>query len=106
MRPRPQEACGAAARRAEGGRSICRDLSEAQTPEISSCLAAAVATRAPGLPGGRSPPREAKGDLSFKRVSIGVQDFDPVVQQAVQRIQSEEVTRAAIDEARRAASAR
>jgi oxygen-independent coproporphyrinogen-3 oxidase len=40
------------------------------------------------------------GDLGFNRVSIGVQDFDPVVQKAVHRIQSEEVTRAAIEEAR------
>ena len=40
------------------------------------------------------------GDLGFNRISIGVQDFDPVVQKAVHRIQSEEVTRAAIEEAR------
>ncbi|OGA56344.1 MAG: oxygen-independent coproporphyrinogen III oxidase [Betaproteobacteria bacterium RIFCSPLOWO2_12_FULL_65_14] len=38
--------------------------------------------------------------LGFNRVSIGVQDFDPEVQRAVHRIQSEEVTRAAIDDAR------
>ena len=38
--------------------------------------------------------------LGFNRVSIGVQDFDPEVQRAVHRIQSEEVTRGAIDEAR------
>jgi oxygen-independent coproporphyrinogen III oxidase len=38
--------------------------------------------------------------LGFNRVSIGVQDFDPHVQKAVHRIQSEEVTRAAVDEAR------
>jgi len=38
--------------------------------------------------------------LGFNRASIGVQDFDPVVQKAVHRIQSEEVTRAAIEEAR------
>jgi oxygen-independent coproporphyrinogen-3 oxidase len=40
------------------------------------------------------------GDLGFNRISIGVQDFDPAVQKAVHRIQSEEVTRAAIEEAR------
>lgn len=40
------------------------------------------------------------GELGFNRVSIGVQDFDPEVQRAVHRIQSEEVTRAAIEEAR------
>jgi oxygen-independent coproporphyrinogen-3 oxidase len=38
--------------------------------------------------------------LGFNRVSIGVQDFDPAVQHAVHRIQSEEVTRAVIDAAR------
>jgi oxygen-independent coproporphyrinogen-3 oxidase len=40
------------------------------------------------------------GELGFNRVSIGVQDFDPAVQRAVHRIQSEEVTRRVIDEAR------
>jgi oxygen-independent coproporphyrinogen-3 oxidase len=38
--------------------------------------------------------------LGFNRLSIGVQDFDPEVQRAVHRIQSEEVTRAAIEEGR------
>jgi oxygen-independent coproporphyrinogen-3 oxidase len=38
--------------------------------------------------------------LGFNRVSVGVQDFDPAVQRAVHRVQSEEVTRAVIDEAR------
>jgi len=38
--------------------------------------------------------------LGFNRVSIGVQDFDPEVQRAVHRIQSEAVTRAAIEDAR------
>lgn len=38
--------------------------------------------------------------LGFNRVSVGVQDFNPVVQKAVNRIQSEEETRRAIDEAR------
>ena len=38
--------------------------------------------------------------LGFNRVSIGVQDFDPAVQHAVHRIQSEELTRAVIGEAR------
>ncbi len=40
------------------------------------------------------------GELGFNRASIGVQDFDPAVQKAVNRIQSEEVTRRAIEEAR------
>jgi len=38
--------------------------------------------------------------LGFNRLSVGVQDFDPEVQKAVHRIQSEEVTRRVIDEAR------
>ncbi|CAN0443436.1 unnamed protein product, partial [Phaeothamnion confervicola] len=38
--------------------------------------------------------------LGFNRVSIGVQDFDPAVQKAVNRIQSEAETRRAIDESR------
>ena len=40
--------------------------------------------------------------LGFNRLSVGVQDFDPEVQKAVHRIQSEEVTRRVIDEARAA----
>jgi oxygen-independent coproporphyrinogen-3 oxidase len=40
------------------------------------------------------------GSLGFNRISIGVQDFDPAVQQAVHRIQSEAETRRAIEEAR------
>jgi oxygen-independent coproporphyrinogen-3 oxidase len=43
---------------------------------------------------------EFLGSLGFNRVSIGVQDFDPAVQHAVHRIQSVEVTRAAITAAR------
>lgn len=40
--------------------------------------------------------------LGFNRISLGVQDFDPQVQKAVNRIQSEEVTRQAVEEARAA----
>ena len=39
-------------------------------------------------------------DLGFNRLSLGVQDFDPTVQQAVNRIQSEEQTLGIIDAAR------
>ncbi len=39
-------------------------------------------------------------ELGFNRVSIGVQDFDAAVQHAVHRIQSEDITRRVIDEAR------
>jgi oxygen-independent coproporphyrinogen-3 oxidase len=38
--------------------------------------------------------------LGFNRISLGVQDFDPEVQQAIKRVQSEEETRAVVDAAR------
>ena len=40
------------------------------------------------------------GELGFNRISIGVQDFDPTVQKAVNRIQSEEETLQVIKAAR------
>ncbi|MEK6211897.1 MAG: oxygen-independent coproporphyrinogen III oxidase [Pseudomonadota bacterium] len=40
--------------------------------------------------------------LGFNRVSIGVQDFDPAVQKAVHRIQTESETRRVIEESRAA----
>lgn len=40
------------------------------------------------------------GRLGFNRLSIGVQDFDPAVQRAVNRVQSLEQTRAVIDAGR------
>ncbi|KZE32801.1 oxygen-independent coproporphyrinogen III oxidase [Crenobacter luteus] len=40
--------------------------------------------------------------LGFNRMSIGVQDFDPQVQEAVNRVQSEQETLAVMDAARRA----
>lgn len=39
--------------------------------------------------------------LGFNRLSMGVQDFDPRVQRAVNRIQSKEITRQALQAARR-----
>ncbi len=54
-------------------------------------------------------PREAQEDtiellrrLGFNRMSLGVQDFDPRVQKAVNRIQPEEVTLATLRAARKA----
>ena len=41
------------------------------------------------------------GSLGFNRMSVGVQDFDPSVQRAVNRVQSVEETRAVIDAGRR-----
>ncbi len=53
-------------------------------------------------------PREADADtvsllreLGFNRISLGVQDLEPYVQRAVNRIQSEEQTRTVMDTARR-----
>ena len=53
-------------------------------------------------------PRETKDgtiallrELGFNRLSLGVQDFDPQVQQAVNRIQSREITLKVMDAARR-----
>jgi len=40
------------------------------------------------------------GKQGFNRISVGVQDFDPAVQKAINRIQSEEETRTVIDAAR------
>lgn len=42
------------------------------------------------------------GELGFNRISVGIQDFDPAVQQAVNRIQSVDQTREVIDAAREA----
>jgi oxygen-independent coproporphyrinogen-3 oxidase len=41
-------------------------------------------------------------ELGFNRASLGVQDFDPQVQKAVHRVQSEEETRRVVGEARAA----
>lgn len=45
---------------------------------------------------------QALRDMGFNRVSLGVQDFDPDVQRAVNRVQSEEQTLAVMDAARAA----
>jgi len=43
---------------------------------------------------------ELLAELGFNRMSVGVQDFDPAVQQAVNRVQSEEETLSVMDAAR------
>ena len=43
---------------------------------------------------------DACADLGFTRLSVGVQDFDPHVQQVIHRIQSVEQTRAVVERAR------
>ena len=40
------------------------------------------------------------GELGFNRISVGIQDFDPIVQMAVNRIQSFDQTREVLDAAR------
>jgi oxygen-independent coproporphyrinogen-3 oxidase len=40
--------------------------------------------------------------MGFTRLSVGIQDFDPAVQEAIHRVQSVEQTRAVIDRARKA----
>ena len=42
------------------------------------------------------------GDLGFNRVSLGVQDFDPAVQQAINRIQPHDLTRRTVEAVREA----
>lgn len=42
------------------------------------------------------------GALGFNRISIGIQDFDPAVQQAINRVQSIEQTAAVLEAARQA----
>lgn len=44
---------------------------------------------------------EALARMGFNRASLGVQDFDPVVQKAVNRVQSVEETQAVVDACRR-----
>jgi oxygen-independent coproporphyrinogen-3 oxidase len=48
-----------------------------------------------------APQIAALADVGFSRLSVGVQDFDPAVQEAIHRIQSEAQTLAVIDGARR-----
>jgi oxygen-independent coproporphyrinogen-3 oxidase len=74
-------------------------------------LAGLIRSRFPIAPGGECSievdPRTVRPEtiallarLGFNRLSVGVQDFDPDVQRAVNRIQSYEVTAGAIDAAR------
>jgi oxygen-independent coproporphyrinogen-3 oxidase len=42
----------------------------------------------------------AFAEIGFNRTSFGVQDFDPQVQEAINRVQSEEITRQVVDWAR------
>src|SRR5690606_36306882 len=43
---------------------------------------------------------ETLSKLGFRRLSLGIQDFDPKVQEVVHRIQSEEQVRTVVEDAR------
>jgi oxygen-independent coproporphyrinogen III oxidase len=83
------------------------------TSEELQRLVAMITERFPLDPGGEfgvevdprtTPPEKVRalGALGFNRLSVGVQDFDPHVQRAVNRIQSFDATRATVDAAREA----
>ncbi len=83
------------------------------TSEELQRLVAMITDRFPLDPGGEfgvevdprtAPPEKVRalGALGFNRLSVGVQDFDPHVQRAVNRIQSFDATRATVDAAREA----
>ncbi|MGE0873219.1 MAG: oxygen-independent coproporphyrinogen III oxidase [Burkholderiales bacterium] len=82
-------------------------LSREEMRELTAALDAAF-TREPDCESSiEIDPRSTKpgtleflAGLGFNRLSVGVQDFDADVQRAVHRIQSEEETRRAIEEAR------
>ena len=104
------------ARAMDGGRRVSKMHWGGGTPtflseEDSAALVGALRARFDFDPAGEyaieidprraGPDRIASlGRLGFNRLSIGVQDFDPAVQRAVNRIQSLECTRAAIDSGR------
>jgi oxygen-independent coproporphyrinogen III oxidase len=82
-------------------------LSQAETAQLMDALRARFAFAAGAELAIEVDPRQVEpgtlaflAGLGFNRVSIGVQDFDPAVQRAVHRIQSEELTRSVISEAR------
>lgn len=83
-------------------------LSPAELDELVSGILAHV-ERTPGAEFSvESDPRvttpehlETLARLGFRRLSLGIQDFDPRVQQAVNRVQSEEQVRVVTEEARR-----
>lgn len=84
-------------------------LSDAQLERLMGMLSAHFQFAPDGEYSIEIDPRKVGGEtihllarLGFNRVSVGVQDFDPAVQQAVNRIQSEEETWAVIEAARAA----
>jgi oxygen-independent coproporphyrinogen III oxidase len=62
-------------------------------PEFEAAVEIDPRTAEPGLTG-------FLAELGFRRLSLGVQDFDPEVQKAVHRIQSESATRRVMEEAK------
>jgi oxygen-independent coproporphyrinogen-3 oxidase len=73
--------------------AICRHFRRA--PDCECAIEVDPRRAAPGT-------MDFLASLGFNRVSLGVQDFDPQVQKAVHRIQSEEETRRVVGEARQA----
>jgi len=69
------------------------DAAFTREPDCESSIEIDPRSTAPGT-------LEFLAGLGFNRLSVGVQDFDADVQRAVHRIQSEEETRRAIEEAR------
>ena len=62
-------------------------------PDFEAAIEIDPRTAEPGLMG-------FLAGLGFRRISLGVQDFDPEVQKAVHRVQSESVTQRVMEEAR------
>jgi oxygen-independent coproporphyrinogen-3 oxidase len=93
-----------------GARTVCQLHWGGGTPtfltreQMSELMAALDAEYSIEIDPRRAEPgtMEFLAGLGFNRVSLGVQDFDPQVQQAVHRIQSFELTRRVVEEARAA----
>jgi oxygen-independent coproporphyrinogen III oxidase len=62
-------------------------------PDFEAAIEIDPRTAEPGLMG-------FLAELGFRRLSLGVQDFDPEVQKAIHRIQGESVTRRVMEEAK------
>jgi len=83
-------------------------LSHAEMADLTDALRAAFVFAADAEMSIEVDPRKVDrttiarlSSLGFNRLSIGVQDFDPIVQLAVNRVQTETETRIVIDEAHR-----
>lgn len=84
-------------------------LSEDELSRLNDMIRSRFKFRSDAEVGIEADPRETSkakvahlGKIGFNRLSMGVQDFDPEVQKAVQRIQPEAMTRETFDAARAA----